>query len=99
MISVNHTYFLSGQNISTIEKIEFDTWDWSEYQSGSNGDSLVPIWSASLSGRSPGKTFYGDYKTHMGLVSDSQVIQFVAQLILGNTSTISFSDISETPYC
>ncbi len=88
------TYYIAGCNVDTTDKIEFNSSYWSEYASTSLGDSLVPTWSATLGDHSPYNTFYANGTGHSGLVINSEMIRFVAQLIDDNTSLASYNILS-----
>ena len=87
------TYYIAGYNISTINKIEYDMWDWNVYDNTILGDSLVATWSATIGDRTTDRTFFAENVDHMQLVNKAEVIRFVAQLINGNTSVVGYTSI------
>lgn len=88
-----NTYYIAGYNVSTIDKIECNMWDWSVYSNTTQGDSLVAVWSATLGDRAANRTFFAKDITHMGLVSNGEVKMFIKGLIEGNTSVSAYPNI------
>ena len=88
-----NTYYVAGYNAQTIDKIEFNMWNWYVDSYIDEGDSVVSAGSATLGDKYPSKTFYVKNVNHMGLVQDSQTCHFISQLISENTSTSSYSKI------
>jgi len=93
--SLVNTYYIAGYGYNTVNKIRFNMLDWYVYSNTNYGDKLVAEWSSTLGDKYPSRTFYVCNTSHMGLVSDTEVRDFVTQLISGNTSTSSYSDIFE----
>ena len=48
------------------------------------GDSLVPVWSATLGDRQPNRTIYARNVDHISLVSDADCLNYITQLIGGD---------------
>ena len=95
-----NSYYVAGVNYqetdvgyTTIEKIHYDLLDWSIYSRTAHGDELVPVWSADLSNKYASKTFYANNIYHTWLVSNTNVKNFILQLISGNSSSESFNNI------
>ena len=87
------TYYIAGYGVDTVEKIEYDMSEWNINFENEKGDSVVPIWSATLGDRTPNRTFYAEDVGHTWLVKDPALIDFIAQLVVGNTSIPSNSNI------
>ncbi len=87
------TYYIAGYGYETVDKVEFNMWDWYVYSNTKDGDELVAVWSATLGDKYSSRTFYAKNVNHMGLVSNLEVRAFVNQLIDGKTSTSSYTNI------
>jgi hypothetical protein len=87
------TYYIAGYNVSTIDKIECNMWEWDGSSETECGDSLVATWSATIGDRTADRTFFADGVTHLGLISEPQVLNFITRLINGSTSIVSLPDI------
>jgi hypothetical protein len=88
-----NTYYIAGYGKQTVDIIEFNMWDWYIYEYTYDGDQMVAEWSATLGDRYSNKTFFAEDVSHVGLVANSNVKLFIAQLIQGNTSTSAFANI------
>ena len=88
-----NTYYIAGYNISTVNIIEYDMWDWSVYDDTPLGDSLVTTWSATIGDRTSNRTFFAENIAHISLVKNAFLNQFIAQLINGNTSVAAYAQI------
>ena len=97
-----NSYYIAGRNMDTLNRIEYtmehtlvDLLEitWSEYSNTNKGDSVVVAWSASLCDQTPDRTFFADYVDHSDLISQPQVVNFVCQLIEGNTYIFDNSHI------
>ena len=88
-----NTYYIAGYNVSTIDIIEYNMWDWSIYDETLLGDSLVATWSATLGDRTSNRTFFAKNVDHIDLVQDTELIAFVSQLIDGSSSVTAYTNI------
>lgn len=68
---------------------------WSDGEKINNGDTVVVEWSATLGDNYADRTFYAKEVDHMSLVSNTNVVKFVIELIKGNTSTAQYDNIFE----
>lgn len=59
------------------------------------GDSLVPVWSATLGDRQPNKTIYAENVNHMGLISNEDCLNHISKLISGNNTLDTSSILSQ----
>ena len=90
--SLVNTYYISGYNINTVYKIEYNSLTWSS-NNENIGDGTVPTWSATLGDKYDSKTFFAKNINHTSLVSDGEVMQFINGLINNNTSIVSYNKI------
>jgi len=90
------TYYLAGSDIETIYHLKFnmDAWHKTTSDGEKGGDGTVPMLSALLGDRYPSRTYYINNCGHFQLAVDSQVIEFVANIIVGNTSLSEFENIT-----
>ena len=98
--SLVNSYYIAGVNYqdtetesATIEKLHYNLQDWDIYSQTIHGDALVPVWSADLSNKYTSKTFYVDDMYHTWLASNTIVLNFISQLISGDSSLNSFNRI------
>ena len=59
------------------------------------GDSLVPVWSATLGDNQPLRTIYAKEMDHMDLVNNDECLEYISQLISGNSSLTGFSRLAQ----
>ena len=71
-----------------------DAWHKTTSDGEKGGDGTVPMLSALLGDRYPSRTYYINNCGHFQLAVDSQVIEFVANIIVGNTSLSEFENIT-----
>ena len=48
----------AGYGYDTVNKVEFNMWDWYVYSNTTDGDELVAVWSATLGDKYSNRTFY-----------------------------------------
>lgn len=89
-----NTHYIASTGHLTVDKVLFtDVLDlgikiWSNDEETTQGDGVVPIWSATLGDRYYQKTFFVENLGHIDLIYDvAGVLPFINDLIAGNTST------------
>ena len=87
------TYYIAGYNSQTIDMIEYNHVIWDVETRTPFGDSLVAEWSATLGDKYSSQTYFVNGVNHGGLVTNMQVVNFIIQLIDGNTDTTAFVKI------
>ena len=50
------------------------------------GDSLVPVWSATLGDSQPNRTIYAKNVDHMDLIDNDECLNYISNLIRGHTA-------------
>ena len=80
-----NTYYLVGNGIKTIDQVVLRGSIWNDYSEEDNtiGDSVVPIWSATLGNRQLCRTIFKNVD-HMGLISDQDCLDVISYLISGD---------------
>ena len=61
----------------------------------SKGDSLVPVWSATLSDNQPLRTIYAKEMDHMDLIMNEECLDYISHLISGNNSLAIYQSLSQ----
>ena len=102
-----NTYYIAGYGNETIIDIEYDALEWLDYSSAPYnmyGDSLVPVWSATLGDRQPNRTIYADNVSHMELAGSTdeannarcdECLDYIVQLISGDSSLDGYEYLSQ----
>ena len=106
-----NTFYIAGFEIQTINKLTFNCdyfWDsdlngnlyyrqytWCETEKIQEGDSMVPVCSATLGDKYSNRTFFVSKVSHASLVEESQVLLLINRLIVGNTSLSALNKIEE----
>ena len=85
MTELVNTYYLVGNGIKTIDQVVLRGSIWNDYSEEDNtiGDSVVPIWSATLGNRQLCRAILKNVD-HMGLISDQDCLYDISRLISGD---------------
>ena len=89
-----NTYYIAGYGIDTTEVVSYESGEWIS-NSCQEGDSLVPVWSATLGDRQPGRTIYAENVNHMGLIKNEECLNYIVELIKGNSSLVGFEHLKQ----
>ena len=56
---------------------------------------MVPVWSATLSDNQPLRTIYAKEMDHMDLIINEECLEYISQLISGNSSLAEFDRLEQ----
>lgn len=98
-----NTYYIAGYGIDTTEVVSYESGEWIS-NSCQEGDSLVPVWSATLGDRQPSRTIYAANVNHMELIGNAnedsnggyqECLDYIVQLISGDSSLSGYQYLSQ----
>ena len=93
-----NTYYIAGYGFNTVDRIYANGTLWMNDSTEENigkGDSLVPVWSATLGDRQPNRTIYAKDISHMELISNEDCLNCIVNLINGHTTLPVDSALSQ----